>query len=191
LRLLLLDNYDSFTWNLAQYFAELGAPPRVKLNDDVDVAWCLGQEFDAIVISPGPGRPEHAGISTDLVRAAAGRVPLLGVCLGHQVIAQVWGAEIVRAPTLMHGKTSRIVHEGRGLFAGLDADFEATRYHSLIVDETSLDASFEVTARTPEGVIMAIQHRSLPIHGVQFHPESILTRPGKKLLANFLGGVRS
>jgi len=188
LRLLLLDNYDSFTWNLAQYLAELGASPHVKLNDEVDVAWCIDQVFDGIVISPGPGRPEQAGISIDLVRAAAGRVPLLGVCLGHQVIACAWGAEIVRAPTLMHGKTSSIVHPGRGLFAGLEPSFEATRYHSLVVDEATLDGEFEVTARTPEGVIMAIAHRTLPVYGVQFHPESILTKEGKKLLHNFVVG---
>ena len=191
MRLLLLDNYDSFTWNLAQYLAELGASPLVKLNDEVDVAWCVEQGFDGIVISPGPGRPEQAGISMDLVRAVAGRVPMLGVCLGHQTIASVWGAEIVRAPTLMHGKTSVVVHDGRGLFAGLEPDFVATRYHSLVIDEPTLDPEFEVRARTPEGVIMAITHRSLPIDGVQFHPESILTTEGKKLLRNFLGGVRS
>jgi anthranilate synthase component 2 len=185
LSLLLLDNYDSFTWNLAQYFAELGVPPQVKLNDEVDVDWCMEQAFDAIVLSPGPGRPEQAGISMDLVRAVAGRVPLLGVCLGHQTIARVWGAEIVRAPTLMHGKTSVIVHDGRGLFAGLEPEFEATRYHSLIIDESTLDDDFEVTARTPDGVIMAIAHRTLPIDGVQFHPESILTRQGKDLLENW------
>jgi anthranilate synthase/aminodeoxychorismate synthase-like glutamine amidotransferase len=185
LSLLLLDNYDSFTWNLSQYFAELGVPPLVKLNDEVDVDWCMEQAFDAIVLSPGPGRPEQAGISMDLVRAVAGRVPLLGVCLGHQTIARVWGAEIVRAPTLMHGKTSVIVHDGRGLFAGLEPEFEATRYHSLIIDESTLDDDFEVTARTPDGVIMAIAHRTLPIDGVQFHPESILTRQGKDLLENW------
>ena len=187
MRLLLLDNYDSFTWNLAQYFAELGAPPLVKLNDEVDVEWCRDQAFDGIVVSPGPGRPEQAGISMDLVRAVAGRVPLLGVCLGHQTIARVWGAEIVRAPTLMHGKTSVVVHDGRGLFAGLEPDFEATRYHSLVIDEATLDDEFQVTARTPEGVIMAITHRTLAIDGVQFHPESILTKEGKRLLRNWIG----
>jgi anthranilate synthase/aminodeoxychorismate synthase-like glutamine amidotransferase len=186
LRLLLLDNYDSFTWNLAQYFAELGAPPLVKLNDEVDVAWCEAQAFDGIVLSPGPGRPEQAGISMDLVRAVAGRVPILGVCLGHQTIARVWGAEIVRAPTLMHGKTSVVVHRGRGLFAGLEPEFEATRYHSLVIQEDTLPDDFEVTARTPDRVIMAITHRTLPIDGVQFHPESILTKEGKKLLRNCL-----
>lgn len=191
MRLLLLDNYDSFTWNLAQYLAELGAPPSVKLNDEVDVAWCEDQAFDGIVLSPGPGRPEQAGISMDLVRAVAGRVPILGVCLGHQTIARVWGAEIVRAPTLMHGKTSVVVHDGRGLFAGVEPDFEATRYHSLVIDEGTLPDDFEVTARTPDGVIMAITHRTLPIDGVQFHPESILTKEGKKLLRNFVVGVRS
>ena len=191
MRLLLLDNYDSFTWNLAQYLAELGASALVKLNDEVDVAWCVDQAFDGIVISPGPGRPEHAGISMDLVRALAGRVPLLGVCLGHQTIARVWGAEIVRAPTLMHGKTSVVVHDGRGLFAGLEPDFVATRYHSLVIDEATLDPEFEVNARTREGVIMAITHRSLPIDGVQFHPESILTTVGHDLLNNFLQSLQA
>jgi anthranilate synthase/aminodeoxychorismate synthase-like glutamine amidotransferase len=189
LRLLLLDNYDSFTWNLAQYFAELGASPLVKLNDEVDVSWCADQAFDGIVISPGPGRPEQAGISMDLVREFAGRVPLFGVCLGHQTIARVWGAEIVRAPTLMHGKTSVVAHDGRGLFAGLEPDFVATRYHSLVIDEATLAPEFKVSARTPDGVIMAITHRTLPIDGVQFHPESILTTEGKKLLRNYLAAI--
>ena len=191
LRLLLLDNYDSFTWNLAQYFAELGATPQVKLNDEVDVDWCVDRAFDRIVISPGPGRPEQAGISMDLVRAVAGRVPLLGVCLGHQAIARTWGTKIVRAPTLMHGKTSLIVHDGRGLFEGLKPSFAATRYHSLVVDASTLDDVFEVTAKTPDGVIMGIEHRTQPLYGVQFHPESVLTTEGKKLLRNFLRGVRT
>jgi anthranilate synthase/aminodeoxychorismate synthase-like glutamine amidotransferase len=190
LRVLLLDNYDSFTWNLAQYLAELGAPPIVKLNDAVDVAWCVEQAFDAVVISPGPGRPEQAGISIDLVREVAGRVPLLGVCLGHQAIARAWDAQIVPAPSLMHGKISIIDHDGRGVFDGVRPRFEATRYHSLVVDEATLDCDFRVNARTPDGVVMAITHRSGPIDGVQFHPESILTTEGKKLLDNFLSRAR-
>jgi len=185
-RLLLLDNYDSFTWNLAQYLEELGAHLDVRLNDRVDVGWVAQQRFDALVISPGPGRPEDAGISLELVRAAAGRTPLLGVCLGHQAIAQAHGAEIVPAPTLMHGKTSTIVHAGRGLFGGMPPRFEATRYHSLVVDPRTLPPEIAVTARTPDGVVMGLEHRSAPLFGVQFHPESILTPQGKRLLGNFL-----
>ena len=185
-RLLLLDNYDSFTWNLAQCFGELGADVDVRLHDAVDVAWCLESGFDALVISPGPGRPEDAGISLELIRANAGRLPLLGVCLGHQALAQAHGARIVRAPTLMHGKTSRIVHDGAGLFRGLEQGFEATRYHSLTVDPSTLSPDFVVRARTADGVIMAIEHRASPLHGVQFHPESVQTHAGPALLANFL-----
>jgi anthranilate synthase/aminodeoxychorismate synthase-like glutamine amidotransferase len=185
-KLLLLDNYDSFTWNLAQYLAELGSPPRVELNDAVDVEWCVAQSFDAVVISPGPGRPEQAGISLELIRAVAGRIPLLGVCLGHQALAQAYGARIVRAPEVVHGKTSRILHDGQGLFHELPAGFEATRYHSLVVDESTLPAEFEITARTADGLIMAIQRRELQLYGVQFHPESLLTVEGKRILANFL-----
>jgi len=188
-RLLLLDNYDSFTWNLAQYLAELGAELEVKLNDRVEVSWCVEQGFDAVVISPGPGRPERAGIALELIRAIAGELPLLGVCLGHQALAQVYGARIVHAPTLMHGKTSSIVHNGKGIFAGLEQSFEATRYHSLVVDESTLNGDFEITARTPEGVIMGIEHRRVPLFGVQFHPESVLTHEGKRLLGNFLALV--
>jgi anthranilate synthase component 2 len=185
-RLLLLDNYDSFTWNLAQYLEELGAHLDVRLNDRVDVGWVAQQRFDALVISPGPGRPEDAGISLELVRAAAGRTPLLGVCLGHQAIAQAHGAAIVPAPTLMHGKTSTIVHAGRGLFGGMPPRFEATRYHSLVVDPRTLPPEIAVTARTPDGVVMGLEHRWAPLFGVQFHPESILTPQGKRLLGNFL-----
>ncbi len=185
-RLLLLDNYDSFTWNLAQYLQELGADVRVLLNDQFSVDWIGEQAFDGVVISPGPGRPEDAGISLALILALAGRVPILGVCLGHQAIAQAYGARIVQAPTLMHGKTSRIEHDGTGLFRGLAQPFEATRYHSLVVEPDSLSDEFDVTARSAEGVIMGIQHRTLPLWGVQFHPESVLTLEGKALLANFL-----
>jgi anthranilate synthase/aminodeoxychorismate synthase-like glutamine amidotransferase len=186
MKLLLLDNYDSFTWNLAQYLQELGADVEVRLNDRLELDRVFSQGLDGIVISPGPGRPDQAGITLELVRAVAGRLPLLGVCLGHQAIAQAYGARIVQAEVLMHGKTSRIEHEGQGLFADLPRPFEATRYHSLVIDPASLSGELEITARTRDGVIMGIQHRVHPLYGVQFHPESILTQDGKMLLANFL-----
>jgi len=185
-RLLLIDNYDSFTWNLVHDFRELGARVDVRLNDEIDVAWAVERAFDAIVISPGPGRPEDAGVSLELVRTVAGRVPLLGVCLGHQAIAAAKGCRIVQAPTLMHGKTSRVFHDGDGLYRDLPSPFDAMRYHSLTVDPGSLVDEFEVTARTAEGVIMGIRHRQQALHGVQFHPESVLTPDGKPLLRNFL-----
>jgi len=186
MRLLLIDNYDSFTWNLVQYFEELGATVEVALNDAIDVAGVRKRDPQALVISPGPGRPEDAGISLASIEALAGELPLLGVCLGHQAIAQAHGARIVRAPTLMHGKTSRIEHDATGLFAGIEASFEATRYHSLVIDRDTLSDDFKITARTQEDVVMAIEHRRQPLYGVQFHPESILTVEGKALLANFL-----
>jgi anthranilate synthase/aminodeoxychorismate synthase-like glutamine amidotransferase len=186
MRVLLVDNYDSFTWILAQYLEELGVRVEVVLNDAVDADELRRRGFDAWVISPGPGRPDEAGISLDLVRAAAGDVPLLGVCLGHQALAQAYGARIVPAPVLMHGKTSEILHDARGLFRGLKGPFTATRYHSLVVDAQSLPESFEICARTADGVVMGIRHRTRPLCGVQFHPESVLTPAGKPLLANFL-----
>ena len=186
MRLLLLDNYDSFTWNLAHYLEELGATVELRLNDEVDRAWVSGRGFDALVVSPGPGRPEEAGICQELVQSLGPATPLLGVCLGHQAIAQAFGARIVDAPTLVHGKTSKVWHDGRGLFEGLPSPFDATRYHSLVVDRTSLPAELEVNAWTDDGVVMGLRHRALPLHGVQFHPESILTLEGKALLANFL-----
>lgn len=186
LRLLLLDNYDSFTWNLAQYLEELGAEVCVELNDAVDACRVLERELDVVVVSPGPGRPEEAGICLDLVRRAAGRLPLLGVCLGHQALAQAFGARIVEAQAPMHGKVSVIEHDGTGLFRGLAPRFEATRYHSLVVDPGTLDRELRVNARTPGGEVMAIEHRRMPLWGVQFHPESVMTREGKPLLANFL-----
>ena len=185
-RLLLLDNYDSFTWNLAQYLEEIGASVEVVLSDRISVDQVHERGFDGIVISPGPGRPADAGISLDLIPTLDEATPLLGVCLGHQAIAHSRGARIVRASTLMHGKTSQIVHDGSGVFRGLPSPFEATRYHSLVVDAGTLDPEFVINARTADGTIMGIRHRRLPIHGVQFHPESILTPCGKRLLANFV-----
>ena len=183
-RVLVVDNYDSFTYNLVQYLGELGAEPIVVRNDARTVDELLEERFDAVVISPGPGRPEDAGISNELITRLAGARPLLGVCLGHQCIGQVFGGKIVRAPTLMHGKVSFVHHDGKGVLAGLPQPFEATRYHSLVVDD--VPGVLEVTATTDDGVVMAVRHRELPIEGVQFHPESILTRCGKQLLSNFL-----
>jgi len=190
LRVLLVDNHDSFTWNLAQYLEQLGVDLTVRLNDVLSVDEALAPGPDAVVISPGPGRPENSGITLDLVRRCAGSTPLLGVCLGHQAIAQAFGAAIVPAPTLMHGKTSPIEHDGDGLFAGLPSPFDATRYHSLVVDPATLPREFTVTANTAEGVIMGIRHRRWPLWGVQFHPESILTVEGMTLLRNFLALTR-
>jgi anthranilate synthase component 2 len=184
--LLLLDNYDSFTYNLYHYFGELGAVATVLRNDALGVADALALRPQAIVISPGPCDPDRAGISVDLVREAAGICPILGVCLGHQAIAQAFGGRIVRAPQIMHGKVSEIEHAGDDLFRGLPSPFLATRYHSLVAEPDTLPACLEVTARTRDGVIMAVRHRELPIHGVQFHPESIETRHGHQLLENFL-----
>jgi len=190
-RLLLLDNYDSFTWNLAQYLGELGAEVEVVLNDRTSTRAIEDGGFDAVVISPGPGRPENAGISVALVRALGAKLPILGVCLGHQAMACAYGGAVGPAPTLVHGKTSPIVHDGRTLFRGVPSPFEATRYHSLVVDASCLPGVFEISARTPEGVVMGIRHRELPMEGVQFHPESVMTVEGKRLLSNFLDGVRS
>ena len=188
----LLDNYDSFTWNLAQYLLELGAGVTVARNDAVSTDDVLRSGCHGIVISPGPGRPEGAGITLDLIRAAAGRVPVLGVCLGHQAIGYAYGARVVRARRLMHGKTSSIRHDGRSLFLGLENPFTATRYHSLVLERASLPAELLVTASTTDGdeeVIMGLRHREHPrvfIEGVQFHPESILTVHGKRILSNFV-----
>ncbi|MET0555946.1 MAG: aminodeoxychorismate/anthranilate synthase component II [Vicinamibacteria bacterium] len=189
--LLLIDNYDSFTYNLYQYLGELGAETRVVRNDELTVAEAIALRPSSVVISPGPGNPDEAGISLELIRALPPEVPLLGVCLGHQALGQAFGGRIVRAPRLMHGKTSEIHHDGRGVFAGLPQPFTATRYHSLVIAEDSVPDCLEVTARTDEGtgapgVIMGVRHRSLPQEGVQFHPESILTSSGKDLLRNFL-----
>jgi anthranilate synthase/aminodeoxychorismate synthase-like glutamine amidotransferase len=193
-RVFLLDNYDSFTFNLAQYLQELGAEVDVVRNDRIAVAEVLAGGYDAIVISPGPGRPEASGITVPLVRAAAGVVPLLGVCLGHQAIGHAWGAPVVRARELMHGKTSPVFHDGRTIFHELASPFEATRYHSLVVEPSGLPGEIEVSARTEDGTVMGLRHRELVVEGVQFHPESILTASGHRLLGNFLelakGGAR-
>jgi anthranilate synthase/aminodeoxychorismate synthase-like glutamine amidotransferase len=186
--LLIIDNYDSFTYNLVQYFSVLGCDVLVKRNDEITIAEIEALDPDRICISPGPGRPEDAGISNELVRQLGPKKPILGVCLGHQCIGAVFGGEIVPAPRLMHGKTSPVRHQGAGVFADLPNPFEATRYHSLIVRRESLPACLEVTAETAEGEVMGLQHRVHPIHGVQFHPESVLTAEGMKLLANFLSG---
>jgi anthranilate synthase component II len=187
MRVSMIDNYDSFTYNLVQYLSELGACVQVVRNDAVSADELLAREPAAVVISPGPGEPKDAGISVDAVRAcAAARVPLLGVCLGHQAIGEAFGARIVRARSIMHGKVSKIEHDGRGVFRGLPSPFEATRYHSLVIAEESLPSELVVTARTADREIMGVRHRELPIEGVQFHPESILTAEGKRLLGNFL-----
>ena len=184
--LLVIDNYDSFTYNLVQYFGELGAEPLVKRNDEITPDEIAALKPARIVISPGPCTPNEAGISNEVIRRFGPTVPLLGVCLGHQCIGQVFGGEVVRAGRLMHGKTSPILHHGTGVFAGLPNPFDATRYHSLLVKRETFPAALEITAETAEGEIMGLRHREFPIHGVQFHPESILTLEGKRLLQNFL-----
>ena len=186
MKLLVIDNYDSFTYNLVQLFGEMDIDLTVKRNNEISVDEIKKLKPDRICISPGPGRPENAGISSDLIRELGPKLPILGVCLGHQCMAQVFGGEVVRAEKLMHGKTSQIHHKHRGVFKDLPEPLEATRYHSLIVRRESLPDSLEITAETEDGEIMGLQHRQFPIHGVQFHPESILTIEGRKLLANFL-----
>jgi anthranilate synthase/aminodeoxychorismate synthase-like glutamine amidotransferase len=184
--LLLIDNYDSFTYNLVQYFAELGVTVAVFRNDELTLEQIEEKHPQQIVISPGPGRPDDAGVSLELVKRFAGKIPLLGVCLGHQAIAQAFGGKVVRAPVLMHGKVSEISHDGRTIFQGLDDRISAGRYHSLIVERSSLPECLEISATTADGVIMGLRHRQMPVEGVQFHPESILTNSGKTLLGNFL-----
>ena len=185
-RVLVVDNYDSFVYNLVQYLGELGADPIVHRNDEVSADDVAEIDPDAILVSPGPGRPEDAGVSNELIRRFGPTVPLLGVCLGHQCIGHVFGGEVVRAPTIMHGKTSLVRHDGAGVLAGLPDPFEATRYHSLVVDPATVPDELEVTATTDDGVVMGLRHRRFPIEGVQFHPESILTMAGKQLMANFV-----
>jgi len=184
--LLVIHNYDSFTYNLVQYLGELGQEVRVVRNDEIAAADVAGLAPSHIVISPGPCTPNEAGISLDVIKTYAGKIPILGVCLGHQSIGQAFGGKIVRAARVMHGKTSMIHHDGKGVFTGLPNPFEATRYHSLLIEQVSVPDSLEVTARTAEDEIMAVRHRTLPVEGVQFHPESFLTTAGKNLLANFI-----
>jgi anthranilate synthase component II len=184
--ILVIDNYDSFTYNLVQYLGELGADMRVVRNDQISVDEVATLRPDRIVISPGPGTPNDAGICVDLVRRVGGTTPILGVCLGHQAIGQAYGATVARAPVQMHGKTSEIQHENAGVFAGLANPFTATRYHSLVVLKETVPADLQVTAWTADGIVMGLRHRHHPVEGVQFHPESILTLEGKKLLGNFL-----
>lgn len=185
-RVLVVDNYDSFVYNLVQYLGELGSEPIVVRNDRHDVGALMALECDAIVISPGPGRPEDAGVTCELIRAAAGIVPLLGVCLGHQAIGHVFGANVVLAPEIRHGKTSLVTHDGVGVFANLASPIEVTRYHSLVIDPASIPAHLQVTAIAEDGIVMGVRHRQYAIEGVQFHPESILTQHGHAMLQNFL-----
>ena len=185
-RVLVVDNYDSFVYNLVQYLGELGADPIVRRHDAVTLDEAAELAPDAVLVSPGPGRPKDAGASVEMIRWAAGRIPVLGVCLGHQCIGVAWGARVKRSPQVMHGKTSQIHHDGTGLFSGLPSPLEATRYHSLIVEESSLPDELEVVATSDDGLIMGLRHRDLDVEGVQFHPESILTEDGHGLLSNFL-----
>ncbi len=184
--LLLIDNYDSFTWNVVHYLGELGAKTEVRRNDALSVEEALAFGAEAVVISPGPATPDDAGICLDLVRRAPADLPILGICLGHQTIGQAFGGRVIRAPSIMHGKLSAVRHRGLGVFEGAAEPMEATRYHSLIVERESLPDCLEITAETEDGIIMGLRHRTRPVHGVQFHPESIRTAEGKRLLANFL-----
>jgi anthranilate synthase/aminodeoxychorismate synthase-like glutamine amidotransferase len=184
---LVIDNYDSFTYNLVQYLGELGATVVVRRNDEVTIEQLRTLGHQRVVISPGPGRPEQAGISLDVIKEFGPRMPLLGVCLGHQAIGLAFGGEVDRAPLPIHGKTSTVEHDGKGVFAGLAGSFQAGRYHSLVVGERTMPKELEVAARTKDdGLVMGLRHRTLPIHGVQFHPESVLTNEGRRILRNFL-----
>jgi anthranilate synthase component 2 len=185
--LLMIDNYDSFTFNLVQYFGELGAEVKVVRNDEVDVAGIEALAPAGIVLSPGPCTPNEAGVTLETIERLAGRIPILGVCLGHQAIGQAFGGRVVRAKQVMHGKVSRIEHDGRGVFARIENNFVATRYHSLVVERESLPACLEVSAQSEDGEIMGLRHRSLAVEGVQFHPEALLTEHGHQMLKNFMG----
>ncbi|MEZ5065151.1 MAG: aminodeoxychorismate/anthranilate synthase component II [bacterium] len=184
--ILVVDNYDSFTYNLVQYLGELGADLEIRRNDEISVAEAKRLKPERIVVSPGPGRPSDAGVSSAIIRELGKSTPILGVCLGHQCLAEVFGATVTSAERLLHGKTSRVIHNAKDLFRGVENPFEATRYHSLIVDKDTLGSDLVVTAWTADQEIMGLRHRTLPLYGVQFHPESILTSEGKKILANFL-----
>ncbi|MFZ0204780.1 MAG: aminodeoxychorismate/anthranilate synthase component II [Roseiarcus sp.] len=186
MRVTLIDNYDSFTFNLVHYIGELGADVKVWRNDEISVEEALDEEPDALVLSPGPCTPNEAGICLDLVRAAGATKPILGVCLGHQAIGQVFGGRVVRAPVPMHGKISRVSHDARGLFRGVNGPFHATRYHSLVIDRATAPEDLEITAEADDGLIMAVSHRDRPVYGVQFHPESIASEHGRTILKNFL-----
>jgi anthranilate synthase component 2 len=190
-RILVLDNYDSFVFNLVQYLGELGAEPLVHRSDQLTLAEIVELDPDAVLVSPGPGRPEDAGLSNEVILHFTGRRPVFGVCLGHQCIGQVFGGDVVRAPEIMHGKTSQIRHSGTGVFAGLPNPLEATRYHSLVVDRASVPDVLEITAETDDGLVMGLRHREHDVEGVQFHPESILTASGHALVANFLARCTS
>mgnify|MGYP001259173444 FL=1 len=189
-RVLVIDNYDSFVYNLVQYLGELNAEPLVKRHDAITIDEVENISPDALLISPGPGNPKQAGISVDLIKWAAGKIPVLGICLGHQCIGEAWGGKIIHAPQVMHGKTSLISHNETGLFKDIKSPFKATRYHSLIVDPNSFPNELEITAKTDDGLIMGLRHRELEIHGLQFHPESVLTSHGHKLIENFLLSVK-
>ena len=189
-KVLVIDNYDSFVYNLVQYLGELKVEPLVKRHDAITIDEVENIAPNAILISPGPGKPKQAGISIDLIKWAAGKIPVLGICLGHQCIGEAWGGKTVHAPQVMHGKTSLISHNEKGLFKDIESPFEATRYHSLIVDPTSFPAELEITAKTDDGLIMGLKHKEFEVHGLQFHPESILTSYGHKLIENFLLSVK-
>ncbi len=188
-RVIVIDNYDSFTYNLVQYLESLGAVCDVRLNDKTTVDEVLADAPDGVLLSPGPGTPDDAGVTLDLIARGQGKVPIFGVCLGHQSIGQTFGGTVIRAPRLMHGKTSPIEHDGKSIFSGLPSPFDATRYHSLIIDEQGFPDCLEVTARTAAGEIMGVRHRTLPIEGVQFHPESILTDGGMRIMQNWLDSL--
>jgi anthranilate synthase/aminodeoxychorismate synthase-like glutamine amidotransferase len=184
--LLVIDNYDSFTYNLVQFLGELGADPVVRRNDQITVAEIASGGYRGVVISPGPGEPKGAGVSLAAIRELGGKLPILGVCLGHQAIGEAFGGRIVRAPQPIHGKASRVKHDGRGIFAGVPEEIEVGRYHSLVIEPATCPRVLEVTAATPDGIIMGVRHRTLPIEGVQFHPESVLTGSGMQILSNFV-----
>ena len=190
-RILVIDNYDSFVYNLVQYLGELGAQPIVVRNDEITTSEAIALKPDGVLLSPGPGQPKDAGILCDVIRAFAGITPIFGVCLGHQAIGQVFGAKIVQAPELQHGKTSEIDHNSTGVFENIDSPFQATRYHSLVIEPSSLPSELTVTALTKDGVIMGVRHRELEIEGVQFHPESVLTEHGHEILKNFIARCKN